>query len=103
MIDYEFVTKMLEKQRKHLGAVYKSISSQLEDYDRQITSLDRLLATGNMKYRERRKELEFKRTEALEKLANVEENYKRIGEQLLEEEFKPYVKADKPDEGFARE
>ncbi len=83
-IDYEFISQMLTKYYKHLQSVEKSIESAIEDYDRQINSLQNL-----PKYKNRLVELEDKKTEAFIKLSSIVPNMNKINEQklLLEEKI----------------
>lgn len=100
MIDYEFVARMLKKQLTHYEGFIRATEKQLAEYDRQLGSFERLIATGNTRWKQNQKEVEFKKTEAIVKLSEAATTVAKIKEQLKEEEFPQYEEARTGDKGF---
>jgi len=87
MLDYIFVAKVLLKHKQHLQRAQESVTHSLTDYDRQIASLTKLVEAGRSDYRERLSDMEFKRAEALTKIADMEATITKISGQLTEDEL----------------
>ncbi len=85
-IDYAFVEKMLHKHSTHLVSTKKNLEDLIANYERQITSLEKL---DQKKYGNHLKELQFKLAEAFEKLSHVEPNLNKILDQinLIKDQF----------------
>ena len=89
MIDYDFVGLMFKKYSKHLQDVVTSIETMIDNYDRQIVSLEKL---DQKKYGNYLRELQDKKAEAFKKLAQVSPNIQKMYEQL--DEIQELVKTD---------
>lgn len=71
---------MLSKHASHLANQLKFMESNLATYEREIESLKRI--NDHVRYGQRLKEVEFKRTEVLEKISHVKPNMEKINEQI---------------------
>ena len=87
MIDYEFIAKMLRKQKAHYSGFIRATERQIDDYDRQLASFAKLINAGDVKWKPRQREMEFKKTEALTKLGEAVASLANITAQLKEKEF----------------
>lgn len=82
MKDIDFVMKMLARYEKHLLSVRKAFQRDLARYDSQLASLERL--GDDPTYRVSKQETEFKKSEVLAKLASIEENIRKLSEELVD-------------------
>lgn len=80
-IDYGFVQLMFTKYSKHLQDVVASIETMIDNYDRQLISLQKL---DQKKYGWHVRELEAKKAEAFKKLSDVSPNIEKMAQHLDE-------------------
>lgn len=77
---------MLSKHASHLAAQQKFMEENLENYQRQIDSIEKMGTPE--KYRIHKRDMEWKKSEVLEKLSHVVPNLEKINEQIALMEVK---------------